>query len=167
MQAPRQRGVSTAYVGLGANLGDPAATLRCVLAELGRVAGVRVRRVSGLYRSRAVGPGPQPDYVNAVVRLECTLAPQALLDRLQELEALHGRVRDGTRWGPRTLDLDLLLYDELQLNGTSLTLPHPELCNRNFVLVPLLDIDPEIVIPGRGPARAALEKVGRDGLWPL
>jgi len=87
-----------------------------------------------------------------------------LLDALLGIEALHGRVRDGQRWGPRTLDLDLLIYADLQISDPRLTLPHPEMTHRNFVLVPLLEIDPELLIPGHGPARQALQSVGSEGL---
>lgn len=159
--------MSRAWIALGANLGDGVATLSSALLDLDRLPGTRVSAQSRFYRSTAVGPGAQPDYVNAVARLETTLEPHALLDELQAIEARHGRVRDGTRWGPRTLDLDLLLYDERVIRDQRLTLPHAQITRRNFVLAPLLELDPELSIPGAGPARAALEHIGMAGLAPL
>ncbi|OGT84526.1 MAG: 2-amino-4-hydroxy-6-hydroxymethyldihydropteridine diphosphokinase [Gammaproteobacteria bacterium RIFCSPLOWO2_02_FULL_61_13] len=156
--------MSIAFIALGANLGEPATTLQGALRELDRIPDTRVLQHSRLYRSRAVGPGNQPDYVNAVAQVETSLPPHALLDALLGIEALHGRVRDGQRWGPRTLDLDLLIYADLQISDPRLTLPHPEMTHRNFVLVPLLEIDPELLIPGHGPARQALQSVGSEGL---
>ncbi len=159
--------MSSAFIALGANLGDPAATLASALRELEQLPGTRITGRSRFFGSRAVGPGVQPDYVNAVARMETELAPHELLDALQAIEARHGRVRDGTRWGPRTLDLDLLLYDDLTLRDGRLTLPHPEITRRNFVLAPLLDLEPELSIPGAGPAREALARIGTDGLAPM
>ena len=153
----------SAFIALGANLGDPARTLHSALRELDRIPDTRVLRHSRLYRSRAVGP-PQPDYVNAVAQVETALSPHELLDALFGIEASHGRVRDGQRWGPRTLDLDLLIYADLQLCDARLTLPHPELARRNFVLAPLVEIAPDVLIPGQGPARQALQWVGSEGL---
>lgn len=159
--------MTLAWIALGANLGDGAATLDAALRDLDRASGTRLVAQSRFYRSPAVGPGPQPDYVNAVARLETTLAPHALLDELLAIEVRHGRVRDGTRWGPRTLDLDLLLYGDLVMDDERLAVPHPEMTRRNFVLAPLLELDPDLVIPGAGPARAALARVGQAGLTPL
>jgi 2-amino-4-hydroxy-6-hydroxymethyldihydropteridine diphosphokinase len=156
--------VNVAYIGLGANLGDPAATVQSALQELDRIRSTRVLQHSRLYRSRAVGPAGQPDYVNAVAQVETALPPHELLDALLAIEALHGRVRGGQRWGPRTLDLDLLIYADLELNDARLTLPHPEMTRRNFVLAPLVEIVPELRIPGHGPARQALQSVGSEGL---
>ncbi len=156
--------MSSAFIALGANLGDPAATVQSALGDLGRIPGIRVLQHSRLYRSRAVGPGTQPDYVNAVAQVETALSPHELLDALLGIEASHGRVRDGQRWGPRTLDLDLLIYADLQLNDARLTLPHPELTRRNFVLAPLVEIAPDALIPGHGQARQALQCTGWEGL---
>jgi 2-amino-4-hydroxy-6-hydroxymethyldihydropteridine diphosphokinase len=156
--------VSVAFIALGANLGDPAATVRSALRELDQIQNTRVLQHSRLYRSRAVGPGSQPDYVNAVAQVETSVPPHEVLDELLAIEALHGRVRDGQRWGPRTLDMDILIYAELQLKDVRLTLPHPELMHRNFVLAPLVEIAPDVLIPGHGPARQALQIVGSEGL---
>lgn len=159
--------MSRAFIALGANLGDAVAMVTRAMNDLGAVPATRVTGRSRLYRSAALGPAPQPDYVNAVARVETTLTPHHLLDELQAIEERHGRVRDGTRWGPRTLDLDLLLYDDLSLRDERLTLPHPEITRRNFVLAPLLELEPAARIPGFGPAADALRAAGLDGLAPL
>lgn len=147
-----------AYVGLGANLDDPAEQLRHALEELTRLPGTRVAARSHLYKSPPLGPPDQPDYINAAAALVTTLSPLELLAALRAVERQHGRRRDGTRWGPRTLDLDILLYGELLLDTPELVLPHPGLHERAFVLYPLMDIAPELVIPGRGPLRALYER---------
>ena len=137
---------SSAYIALGANLGDVRGNLRRAIEALDAAPGCRVTGVSPWYRSRAIGPGNQPDYLNGVVVLATTLAPLALLDLLQALEAAAGRER-AVRWGARTLDLDLLLFDELTLADERLTLPHPRLAQRNFVVYPLSDLAPELRLP--------------------
>ena len=139
-----------AYIGLGSNLDDPVSKVREGLKALGRFPRTRVVAESALYRSAPLGPADQPDYVNAVAAIETELGPQALLRTLQAVEVDHGRVRGAVRWGPRTLDLDILLYGDLLLTEPSLTVPHPQMTNRAFVLVPLREIAPEIVIPGAG-----------------
>jgi 2-amino-4-hydroxy-6-hydroxymethyldihydropteridine diphosphokinase len=141
-----------AYVALGANLGQPEATLRDALAELGRLPGTRLAACSSLYHSAPVGGPAQPHYFNAVARLETSLSPPELLTALLELERRHGRIR-GVPNAPRTLDLDLLLYDANIVHTPTLTLPHPRMHLRRFVLAPLLEIAPDCVIPGLGPAR--------------
>jgi len=141
-----------AYVGMGANLGDPVRTLRSALRALDRLPATRCRRHSRFYFNPPVGPQDQAWYVNAVVELETRLPPQPLLDWLLELERRHGRVR-GRRWGPRTLDLDLLLYGGLRLHTARLILPHPRLHQRAFVVQPLAEIAPNLIVPGRGPLR--------------
>lgn len=150
----------TAYVGLGANLQDPAAQVRRALDELGSISQSRVLSRSPLYKSPPLGPAGQPDYVNAVAALETSLAPRALLEELRAIEVRHGRRRDGTRWGPRTLDLDILLYGDQVMDTPELTLPHPGLHERAFVLYPLFDVAPELEIPGRGSVRALRERLG-------
>ena len=135
-----------AYVGFGANLGDPASTLQAAAAELGRTAGT-VTAGSHIYRSRPIGLTDQPDFQNAVARLATTLAPEALLDELLGLEARFGRVRE-VRFGPRTLDLDLLWYEGVVRNDERLTLPHPRAHEREFVLRPLAELDPDLKLHG-------------------
>lgn len=140
-----------ATIGLGANLNDPAAQVEYALTELGRLPGTRLIAHSSLYASAPVGYVDQPDFINAVAQVETTLAPRALLDALLDIEHRHGRERS-FRNAPRTLDLDLLLYGHAHFHEAALTLPHPRMCERGFVLLPLLEIAPGTVIPGRGPA---------------
>jgi 2-amino-4-hydroxy-6-hydroxymethyldihydropteridine diphosphokinase len=136
-----------AYIGLGSNLQEPIQQLRRALLAIAELPSSRVVQVSSAYRSAAVGPGEQPDYLNAVARLQTGLDPGALLQALQGIELAQGRVRT-VRWGPRTLDLDLLLYGDLRLATPTLTIPHPALAQRNFVLYPLLEIcGPNLVLP--------------------
>lgn len=138
--------MSLACIGLGANLGDAEATLRAATTALRALPHSRLTGLSSLYRSAPVGPADQDDYLNAVATLETALAPHALLAALQSIENAHGRVRT-LRWGPRTLDLDLLLYGNDRISTADLTVPHPELVRRNFVLIPLLEILPAITLP--------------------
>ncbi len=142
-----------AFVALGANLADPAHQIRAALESLSRLPDSRLLRASSLYRTAPVGVAGQPDFINAVALVETTLTPHELLAALFAIEAEFGRRRD-YRNAPRTLDLDLLLYDELVLDGTELQLPHPRMHLRAFVLAPLLEIAPACVIPGRGTAAA-------------
>lgn len=134
-----------AWIGLGANLGERVAALRSAVAGIGALPGTRVLRVSSLYRSAPVDAGG-PDYLNAVAEISTTLGPQALLEALQMLEKAAGRERP-YRNAPRTLDLDILLYGDLQLATATLTLPHPRLHERAFVLLPLTELAPEQVLP--------------------
>jgi 2-amino-4-hydroxy-6-hydroxymethyldihydropteridine diphosphokinase len=130
-------------IGLGANLGDRRATLQAAVEALGRVG--QVRAISSLYETEPVGP-PQPSFFNAAVLLESVLTPKQLLEQLLSIERTHGRERR-ERWGPRTLDLDILHSPDLVVSELSLTLPHPELARRAFALVPLLDVLPSAVQP--------------------
>jgi 2-amino-4-hydroxy-6-hydroxymethyldihydropteridine diphosphokinase len=139
-----------AYVGLGANLDDPAAHVRRALDELDRISQTRLLAKSRLYRSAPLGPPDQPDYVNAVAGVLTLLGPEDLLRALNDIEARHGRGRSGPKWGPRTLDLDLLLYADLELRTEKLVLPHPGVHERAFVLVPLAEIAPGLRVPGHG-----------------
>ncbi len=144
-----------AFIGLGSNLEDPGAQLRRAFADLGQLPDTRLLQHSSLYRSAPVGYLDQPDFVNAVARVETALAPQELLRELLRIEHEHGRART-FRNAPRTLDLDVLLYDDLQLHEHGLTIPHPQMHLRAFVLRPLLEIAPGCVIPGVGGAEEAL-----------
>jgi len=145
--------VTVAYVGLGANLGDRDASIRRA-AEL-----VGARRVSTVRETEPWGYADQPRFLNAVAELETDEAPRALLDRLLEVERALGRTREGPRYGPRTIDLDLLLYGDLELDEPGLTVPHPRLHERLFVLEPLAELAPELVVPGRGPLKALLSRL--------
>ncbi len=151
----------TAFIGLGSNLADPVAQVSHALEALNQLPQTRVLRRSSLYRSAPVGYLEQPDFINAVAQLETELAPRALLDALLALEQERGRTRDFAN-APRTLDLDVLLYDDLQHHEHGLTIPHPQMHLRAFVLQPLLEIAPDCVIPGVGAAaaRAALHRTG-------
>jgi 2-amino-4-hydroxy-6-hydroxymethyldihydropteridine diphosphokinase len=140
-----------AFIGLGSNLKDPVAQISNALDALGHLPQTRVTLRSSLYRSEPVGYLDQPDFINAVVKLETELAPRALLDALLELEQDNGRTREFSN-APRTLDLDVLLYDDLQHHEHGLTVPHPQMHFRAFVLQPLLEIAPDCVIPGIGSA---------------
>lgn len=147
--------MTLAYVGLGANLGQPRQQLLAALEDLGRIPQTRVTARSSLYRSAPIGYPDQPDYVNAVARLETGLRPEELFAHLQEIERGHGRKRS-FRNAPRSLDLDLLLYGGERIDTPALTVPHPRMHERAFVLVPLLELDPGAVIPGRGNATELL-----------
>ena len=158
--------MSTAYVALGANLGDPKATVLAAFAALANLPESRVARCSSLYRTAPVGILSQPDFVNAVALLETSLPPDSLLDALLDIEARFGRIRR-ERNGPRTLDLDLLLYDDIELDLPRLTLPHPRLHLRAFVLLPLAEVAPDLAIPRRGSLAAWLPAVANQGIVRL
>jgi len=147
----------TAYVGLGANLGEPRQQLEDALVAMGGLPHTRIAARSSFYRSAPVGYQAQPDFVNAVAALDTGLAPGVLLEGLQGIERRHGRERSFPD-APRTLDLDLLLYGEEQIARPGLTVPHPRMHERAFVLRPLAEIAPEALIPGRGRATELLEK---------
>lgn len=156
-----------AYVGLGSNLHDPIAQVRAAFSMLGRLPASRLARCSSLYRTRPVGDVVQPDFINAACRLDTSLAPRVLLGELLGIEARRGRVRDGGAGGPRVLDLDLLLYGELRIDEDRLLVPHPRLHARAFVLYPLTEIAPDLVIPGHGPAAALLAACAGQGVERL
>lgn len=157
-----------ACVGLGGNLGDAVATLRAALAALPALPGTRLLRASRLYRTPAWGRREQPDFINAVAVLDTQLDARGLLDALLGLERDFGRDRDDAqRWGPRTLDLDLLLYGDMIVDQPGLHVPHPHLVERAFVLVPLCEIAPEWRIPGHGSVRTACAAVAKDGIEAL
>jgi 2-amino-4-hydroxy-6-hydroxymethyldihydropteridine diphosphokinase len=133
--------VTRAYIGLGANLGDRDATLRSAVARLGEAPGVEVIAVSTLRETEPIGPvRDQPRFLNGAVAVETTLSARALLDLLLRVEAAHGRTRDGPQGGPRTLDLDLLVYGDESVSEPGLTIPHPRLHERDFVLEPLAEL---------------------------
>jgi 2-amino-4-hydroxy-6-hydroxymethyldihydropteridine diphosphokinase len=157
-----------ACIGLGGNLGDAAATLRAALAELDKLPHTRLLRASQLYRSPAWGNQAQPDFINAAAVVATTLAPLDLLQALLALEARHGRQRTpGERWGPRTLDLDLLLYADAVIDLPGLQVPHPHLHARAFALLPLAEIAAEATIPGHGTVRDIRDRIETDGIAPI
>ncbi len=155
-----------AYIGLGSNLDNPQQQVRQALLELDDIPHTRVSAASAWYQSRAVGPGDQPDYFNGVAQLHTRLESHALLDALQAIENAHQRVRT-LRWGARTLDLDLLLYGDQCISSERLQVPHPYLTQRNFVLYPLADIDPQLVLPTGEVLSELLANSSRDGLQRL
>jgi 2-amino-4-hydroxy-6-hydroxymethyldihydropteridine diphosphokinase len=143
--------VVRAYVGLGANLGDREATLRSALEQLRAEPDVRVTAVSTFLDTAPVGIVDQPRFLNAAAAIETDLGARGLLDRLLGIERRLGRTREGPRFGPRTIDLDLLLYGDEQIDEPGLQVPHPRLHERLFALEPLVELEPELFVPGRGP----------------
>ena len=160
--------MTLAAIGLGANLGDAAATLREAIAELARLPRTELLRASRLYRTPAWGVTEQPDFINAVALVETALPPRDLLDALLAIERSFGRTRlDGERWGPRTLDLDLLLHGDAMIDEPGLRVPHPHLHERAFALLPLAEIAPEVEIPGIGMVGKLAAGMAVDGIEAL
>ncbi len=161
--------VVRAWVGLGSNRAAPQEQLASALAALGALSDTRVLRVSSFYRTAPVGYAGQPDFINAVAAIETGLGPRALLDALLNIERRHGRVRTIPN-GPRTLDLDLLIHGDQRIDQAGLTLPHPRMHERAFVMVPLAEIAPALVLPGRGTAadlaRALMESQRVERIEP-
>ena len=148
-------GMTRCFIGLGSNLAEPIQQVTQALDELAQIEGCRLLKASSLYSSAPVGPQDQPDFINAVAMLETSLEAHRLLDELQALEQQHQRVRK-QHWGPRTLDLDLLLYGTQTIATERLSVPHPYLHERNFVLYPLHEIESDLEIPGLGPLSGLL-----------
>ena len=153
-----------AYVALGSNLDDPQRQVGAALGALARLKHCRLVATSRLYRTAPLGPQDQPEFVNAAAGLLTTLSARALLDQLKELEDSLGRERPVVRWGPRRIDLDLLVYGSERINETGLTVPHPGVPQRNFVLYPLRDIAPDLYVPGHGAVHDLAARVGSSGL---
>lgn len=154
------------FVGLGSNLDDPAQQIQTAVAALKNAPQIQFTELSPLYRSVAIGPGSQPDYINAVAELLTTLPADALLRELQAIETAQGRIRT-VRWGARNLDLDLLLYGMDTINSAELTVPHPRMTTRNFVLYPLYDLAPELILPDGASLAALLDCCPDTDLWRL
>lgn len=148
-----------AFVGLGANLGDRRSTLRRAVDVLDEEQEVVVTAVSSFRDTEPVGIVDQPRFLNAAVAVETSLTARGLLDVLLRVEARLGRTRRGPRFGPRVVDLDLLLYGALEIDEPGLTVPHPRLHERRFALEPLVELDPDLVVPGRGPVSSLLESL--------
>jgi 2-amino-4-hydroxy-6-hydroxymethyldihydropteridine diphosphokinase len=158
----------TACIGLGANLGDAAETLRAAFVAIGQLSDTVLVTASPLYITPAWGVEDQPDFINAAARVETTLSATALLAALLEIERQFGRDRSREqRWGPRTLDLDLLLYGQAVIELPGLQVPHPRLHERAFALLPLADVAPELPIPGHGTVREAAFRVKDDAIRAL
>jgi 2-amino-4-hydroxy-6-hydroxymethyldihydropteridine diphosphokinase len=156
---------SRAVLALGSNQGDRLATLQGAVDALSGAAGLTVLAVSPVYETDPVGGPEQPDYLNAVVLVQTDLDPRALLERSLAVEAAFGRVRD-LRWGPRTLDVDLVAVGDLRVDEPDLVVPHPRAAERAFVLVPWLDVDQDAELPGRGRVGDLLAAVDRSGVRP-
>jgi 2-amino-4-hydroxy-6-hydroxymethyldihydropteridine diphosphokinase len=153
-----------AYIGVGSNLDDPRSQVLRAISRLAELPTTRVVLTSPLYVSQPFGPVAQPDFVNAVVGVLTQLEPLALLAQLRSLEAALGRPEKRERWGPRVIDLDVLVYGRERRNDPELTLPHPGIVERNFVLYPLTDIAPDLDIPGLGRVTELKERVTSEGL---
>ncbi|MWN06146.1 2-amino-4-hydroxy-6-hydroxymethyldihydropteridine diphosphokinase [Gilliamella sp. Pas-s95] len=156
--------MSTCYIALGSNLEDPLSQANRAIAALKNLPNTTVTAISPFYRSKPLGPQDQNDYLNAVIELTTNLSPIELLDELQSIEKAQGRVRKDNRWGARTLDLDILLYDNLVLESERLTVPHYHMKSREFVLYPLYDISPKLVLPDNDKLYDLVTKCPKNGL---
>lgn len=152
------------YIAIGSNLIEPVTQAREAIAALKQLPYSRWIASSSLYRSKPMGPQDQPDYINAVVALDTTLSPLELLDATQHIELQHGRQRKAERWGPRTLDLDILLYGNTCIDQPRLVVPHYGMTVREFVLYPLAEIAPDLILPDRTPLQHYLQQVARNDL---
>ena len=151
------------FIGLGSNLENPLEQIKTAIKDMKAMIDTELVACSSLYKSPPMGPQDQPDYINAAIELETTLTPHSLLDELQKIEQQHGRVRK-RHWGERTLDLDVLVYGEQVLKDDRLTVPHPGIAERAFVVYPLAELDGSLEIPGFGNVAQLLEACPRDGL---
>jgi len=156
-----------AWLGLGSNLRQPVSQLKDALGRLGLVEGIEISKASGLYRTPPWGDNQQDDFINAVVQIETDLDPISLLHALQSIENKMGRQRSGRRWGPRLIDIDLLLYGDQRFESAELELPHPRMHERAFVLIPLCELDKTVTIPGHGVAHELLQDLGSCGVIRL
>ena len=155
------------YIAIGSNLASPLEQVNAAIRALADIPDSRVVSVSSLYRTPPLGPQDQPDYLNAAVALETSLAPEALLDHTQRIELQQGRVRKAERWGPRTLDLDIMLFGDAIINSERLTVPHYDMKNRGFMLWPLFEIAPQLHFPDGLALCVALENLGAEkpAIW--
>jgi len=151
-----------AYVGIGSNLENPVHQVQQAITAISSMSAITDFRASSLYRSAPLGPVEQPDYLNAVVQFTTHLNASDLLLELQRIEKEHGRVRDGERWGARILDLDLLLFAGQVIEMAGLVVPHPRISERNFVLLPLMELAPDLEIPGQGEVAVLLDQLGSN-----
>jgi len=157
----------TTYIGLGSNLDNPIQQVQLALHRLAELPDTQLCCHSSLYRSVPLGAMDQPDYINAVAKLETTLSALQLLSELQQLEIQQGRVRTSVRWSARTLDLDILLYNQMDLQDPRLTLPHPGLTLRNFVLYPLYECEPDLILPNGQVLQTMIQERIPQGLEKL
>lgn len=154
------------YIGIGSNLQNPLEQLKAAAVALREIPCTALCQLSNIYQTAPIGPAGQPDYTNAAALLETQLTPEALLDELQKIELDQGRERK-ERWGPRTLDLDIILYAGMTIRTARLTVPHIEMENRNFVLIPLLDINPALLLPNGKSLNTVAQLAGHDGIKQL
>ncbi|MCC2606647.1 2-amino-4-hydroxy-6-hydroxymethyldihydropteridine diphosphokinase [Planctobacterium marinum] len=155
------------YIGLGANLNNPVRQLHNALSAIKRLPDTQLLKHSGFYSSTPLGPSDQPEYVNAVAAISSLLTPEALLKALQNIELEQGRTRKAERWGPRTLDLDIILFGQRVINTEHLTVPHYHFQHREFVLYPLYEIAPQLSLPDGSTVRQRLQAVPKNGLTEL
>lgn len=154
----------TAYIGIGGNLAQPIDTAKSAIKALKSLAQSQWLGVSSLYRSKPMGPASQPDYINAVAAIKTDLEPLALLDQLQQIELAHGRIRKDERWGARSLDLDLLLFGEQHINHPRLVVPHYGMRQREFVLYPLHELQPDLIFTDGVSLQQLVENVPANGI---
>ncbi len=159
--------ITQCYIGLGSNLDNPYCHILDALSDLDTVPASELISFSSLYSSRPMGPPDQPPYVNAVAQLDTRLDASDLLDQLQSIELAHGRARKDEQWGPRTLDLDILLFGHQTINNQRLTVPHPGISKREFVLYPLHELDKNLMIPNLGCIYRIKPRCYRNGLVQL
>lgn len=145
--------MTVVYIAIGSNLASPLEQVNAAVKAIGEIPDSRIVAVSSFYRTPPLGPQDQPDYLNAAVALDTTLAPEELLNHTQRIELQQGRVRKAERWGPRTLDLDIMLFGDEVINTERLTVPHYDMKNRGFMLWPLFEITPELLFPGNTPLK--------------
>ena len=155
------------YIGIGANLSNPVAQAKMAIQALAQLHECKLAAVSHLYCSKPLGPTDQPDYINAVAALETRLSPETLLDALQAIEQQQGRQRKAERWGPRTLDLDVLLFGQQMITTPRLTIPHYHMAEREFVLYPLAEIAADLILPNGIPLCDLVANCPRNGLQQL
>ncbi len=151
------------YIGLGSNMESPKQQIKSAIKSIEGIAAIQILGVSSLYKSKPIGPQNQDDYINAVAKIGTDLKPHELLECMQDIENEQGRIRK-KRWGPRTLDLDILMFGDEIIKDDKLTIPHSDIENRSFVLAPLAEIDFNCLIPGKGMARDLLAIIGQDDL---
>ena len=155
--------MTIAYIGLGSNMNSPVKQIKSAITSIEEIISTKIIGMSSLYKSKPVGPQNQDDYINAVIKIETKLVPYQLLACLHDIEEQHGRIRK-EHWGPRILDLDILIFGNEIMVDEKLTIPHPEIENRSFVLAPLIEIDPDCIIPKKGLASDLLATIGKDNI---
>ena len=155
--------MTIAYIGLGSNMNSPKQQIKSAIESIEKIAAIQVLMVSSLYKSKPMGPQNQHDYINAVAKIDTDLMPYELLECMQDIENDQGRIRK-ERWGPRTLDLDILMFGDEIIQDDKLTIPHSDIENRSFVLAPLAEIDFNCLIPGKGMVRDLLAIIGEEDL---